>query len=74
MASAISPPSWKRLHRKFKIGILIIEHDIETVSNLCDRVVVLNFGEVIADGTPQAVFSDPQVIKSYMGGADVALA
>jgi len=64
----------EEMHHKFKIGILIIEHDIETVSNLCDRVVVLNFGEVIADGTPQAVFSDPQVVKSYMGGADVALA
>lgn len=55
------------LHRKFKIGILIIEHDIETVSTLCDRAVVLNFGEVIADGTPDAVFRDPAVVKSYTG-------
>ena len=62
----------EELHRKFKIGILIIEHDIETVSTLCDRVVVLNFGQTIADGTPQAVFRDPEVIKSYTGGADVA--
>ncbi len=62
----------EELHRKFKIGILIIEHDIETVSTLCDRVVVLNFGQMIADGTPQAVFRDPEVIKSYTGGADVA--
>lgn len=57
------------LHRKFKIGILIIEHDIETVSTLCDRAVVLNFGEVIADGTPEAVFRDPAVVKSYTGEA-----
>jgi branched-chain amino acid transport system ATP-binding protein len=57
------------LHRKFKIGILIIEHDIETVSTLCDRVVVLNFGKVIADGAPDAVFRDPEVIKSYTGAA-----
>jgi branched-chain amino acid transport system ATP-binding protein len=57
------------LHRKFKIGILIIEHDIETVSTLCDRVVVLNFGKVIADGAPEAVFRDPEVIKSYTGAA-----
>jgi len=62
----------EELHRKFKIGILIIEHDIETVSTLCDRVVVLNFGQMIADGTPQAVFRDPEVIKSYTGSADVA--
>lgn len=55
------------LHEKFGIGILIIEHDIETVSTLCHRVVVLNFGKVIADGTPDAVFRDPEVIKSYTG-------
>jgi branched-chain amino acid transport system ATP-binding protein len=55
------------LHKTFKLGILIIEHDIETVSTLCDRVVVLNFGKVIADGAPEAVFRDPEVIKSYTG-------
>ncbi|WP_211462549.1 ABC transporter ATP-binding protein [Collimonas silvisoli] len=55
------------LHKKFGIGILIIEHDIETISKLCSRVCVLNFGELIADGTPEQVFSDPQVIKSYTG-------
>lgn len=55
------------MHKKFKIGILIIEHDIETVSKLCQRVVVLNFGQVIADGSPEAVFRDPAVITSYTG-------
>jgi branched-chain amino acid transport system ATP-binding protein len=59
----------EELHEKFRIGILIIEHDIETVSTLCDRVLVLNFGRVIADGPPDAVFRDPEVIKSYTGGA-----
>jgi branched-chain amino acid transport system ATP-binding protein len=59
----------EELHRKFRIGILIIEHDIETVSTLCHRVVVLNFGKVIADGAPDAVFRDPEVIKSYTGAA-----
>ena len=55
------------LHRRFGIGILIIEHDIETISTLCQRVCVLNFGKLIADGTPQAVFDDPEVIRSYTG-------
>ncbi len=55
------------LHRRFGIGILIIEHDIETISTLCRRVCVLNFGRLIADGTPQAVFNDPEVIRSYTG-------
>ena len=62
----------EELHRKFKIGILIIEHDIEAVSTLCHRVVVLNFGQVLADGAPDAVFRDPEVIKSYTGGASHA--
>jgi branched-chain amino acid transport system ATP-binding protein len=55
------------LHRRFGIGILMIEHDIETISTLCQRVCVLNFGKLIADGTPQAVFNDPEVIRSYTG-------
>ncbi len=57
----------KDMHVKFGVGILIIEHDIETISNLCKRVAVLNFGELIADGTPDEVFRDPAVIKSYTG-------
>lgn len=59
----------KALHEKFAVGILIIEHDIETISNLCHRVAVLNFGELIADGTPDEVFRDPQVMKSYTGAS-----
>ena len=58
----------KNLHDKFSVGIIIIEHDIETISNLCQRVAVLNFGERIAEGTPDEVFRDPAVIKSYTGG------
>lgn len=57
----------KELHQKFAVGIVIIEHDIETISNLCQRVAVLNFGELIAEGTPAEVFSNPAVIKSYTG-------
>ena len=57
----------KDMHAKFGVGILIIEHDIETISNLCKRVAVLNFGELIADGTPDEVFRDPAVVRSYTG-------
>ena len=56
------------LHQAFRIAILIIEHDIETISSLCPRVCVLNYGQLIADGTPQEVFANPEVVKSYTGG------
>jgi branched-chain amino acid transport system ATP-binding protein len=57
------------LHRAFGIAILIIEHDIETINRLCPRVAVLNFGELIADGSPAAVFNDARVVESYTGSA-----
>jgi branched-chain amino acid transport system ATP-binding protein len=56
------------LHQAYRIAILIIEHDIETISSLCPRVCVLNYGQLIADGTPQEVFANPEVVKSYTGG------
>ncbi len=51
------------------IGILLIEHHMKLVMNVCDRIAVLNFGEKIAEGTPNAVSSNPAVIESYLGTA-----
>jgi branched-chain amino acid transport system ATP-binding protein len=59
----------KDLHQQFGVGIVIIEHDIETISNLCQRVAVLNFGQMIAEGTPAEVFNNPAVMESYTGVA-----
>lgn len=56
------------LHKRFSVGILIIEHDIEIISQLCDRVAALDFGRLIAVGTPDDVFRDPEVVRSYTGG------
>lgn len=54
---------------RFRLAMVVIEHDIPTISALCPRVVVLNFGEIIADGTPDAVFRNPDVVRSYTGEA-----
>ena len=58
----------QNMHKRFSVGILIIEHDIETISQLCDRVAALDFGRLIALGRPDEVFSDPDVVRSYTGG------
>lgn len=49
------------------LGILLVEHDMQFVMNLADRVVVMNFGQRIAEGTPEEVQSDPAVRTAYLG-------
>ena len=50
--------------------LLVVEHDMNFVRNLCQHVVVLNFGKKIFEGTPDAVSKDPQVLEAYLGGDD----
>ena len=52
----------------FDMTILLIEHDMNFVSELCDEVTVLNFGTVLASGETKTVLQDPEVIKAYIGG------
>ncbi|MBQ7337606.1 MAG: ABC transporter ATP-binding protein [Clostridia bacterium] len=55
------------LRERFDITILLIEHDLKFVSGICDRLTVLNFGTVIAQGKTKEALSDPEVIKAYIG-------
>ncbi|MBP7332918.1 MAG: ABC transporter ATP-binding protein [Firmicutes bacterium] len=56
----------KRLRGRGK-SMVLVEHDMETVMEVADRIMVLNFGESICEGAPEMIQADPQVIKAYLG-------
>ena len=51
----------------FDMTVLLIEHDMKLVSGICDRLTVLNFGRILAEGDTKTVLNDPEVVKAYLG-------
>ena len=57
----------KLIRDKFGIAILLIEHDMKLVLGICERLVVLNYGQILASGDPQKVINNPKVVEAYLG-------
>lgn len=57
----------KIIHKEFHLSILLVEHDMHLVMNLCQRLQVLNHGRLLAEGTPAEIQSNPQVAEAYLG-------
>jgi branched-chain amino acid transport system ATP-binding protein len=55
------------IHREFKLTTLVIEHHMDVIMEICPHIICMNFGAKIAEGTPEAIQNDPEVLSAYLG-------
>ncbi|MCB1437450.1 MAG: ABC transporter ATP-binding protein, partial [Rhodobiaceae bacterium] len=61
-----------RAKAEMDLTMLWVEHDMQMVADLADSIVVLDFGQIVTDGLPEEVLSDPKVVAAYLGTAGTA--
>ena len=60
------------VRKRFGVTMLVVDHDMALIMRICNRIYVLDYGQIIAEGTPEQIQADPQVVRAYLGQAAAA--